>query len=180
MLFFLDTEFTSLLQPELLSFGLVTLDGHELYVELDLTTDIGKSRVKASSDFVRYDGAPDLWGLIPDSTLTEHEMGIRVGEWLLGLAAESGTHVEIAFDYGPDYELMEYTIRDSGLWDRVREVVSPVNVSPITDTIDGALAAEACYQDIGKRGFHRHHALADALALRSAYIAVKTKILQKP
>lgn len=166
---FLDTEFTSLLHP--------TLDGRELYAELDLTTDIGKARVKASSDFVRYDGVLDFWGLIPDSTLTEPEMGVRVGEWILGLAAESGTRIEIAFDYGPDYELMEYAIRDSGLWDRVREVVSPVNVSPITDTIDGELAAEECYHELGRRGLHRHHALADAIALRAAYIAINNKAL---
>lgn len=48
---FIDTEFTDLLLPELLSFGLVTLDDREHYVELDLTTDIGKARVKASGDF---------------------------------------------------------------------------------------------------------------------------------
>jgi hypothetical protein len=53
---FLDTEFKDLLQPELLSFGLVTLDPpvnpSESYVELDLTTDIGRARRRASSDFV--------------------------------------------------------------------------------------------------------------------------------
>jgi hypothetical protein len=173
MIVFLDTEFTSLLHPELLSIGLVTLDGRELYVELDLTTDIGKARVKASTDFVRYDGVLDFWGLIPDSTLIEHEMGVRVGEWLLKLATDSGTHVEIAFDYSMDYELMEYAIRDSGLWERVREVVSPVNVSRITDTIDGELAAEESYRELSQRGLFRHHALADAWALRSAYTAVK-------
>lgn len=46
----LDTEFTSLLHPKLLSLGLVTLDGRELYAELDLRTDIGNTRVKASSE----------------------------------------------------------------------------------------------------------------------------------
>jgi len=53
MLVFLDTEFTDLLNPELLSLGLVTLDGREHYAELDLTTDAGKARVKASSAFVQ-------------------------------------------------------------------------------------------------------------------------------
>lgn len=47
---FLDTEFTSLLHPELLSLGLVTLDGRELYAELDLRTDIGNTRDNASSE----------------------------------------------------------------------------------------------------------------------------------
>ena len=46
----LDTEFTSLLHPELLSLGLVTLDGRELYAELNLTTDNGNTRGKASPE----------------------------------------------------------------------------------------------------------------------------------
>lgn len=180
MLVFLDTEFTDLLNPELLSLGLVTLDGREHYAELDLTTDTGKARVKASSDFVRYGGVLDFWGLVPGATGTEWEMGRRTGEWLLALAEETGTRIEIAFDYSTDYELMEYAIRDAGLWDQVREVVLPVNVHPITGTIDGELAAEACFRELGKRGgrgLKRHHALADALALRAAYMAVKAAAL---
>ena len=180
MLVFLDTEFTDLLNPELLSLGLVTLDGRELYAELDLTTDIGKARLKASSDFVRYGGVLDFWGLLPGATGTEWEMGRRTGEWLLGLAAEFGTKIEVAFDYGMDYELMEYAVRDAGLWDQVREVVIPVNVNAITGTITGELAAEECFRALGQRGgrgLKRHHALADALALRAAYIDVTTAAL---
>jgi hypothetical protein len=182
MIVFLDAEFTDLLNPELLSLGLVTLDGREFYAELDLTTDAGKARVKVSSDFVRYGGVLDFWGLVPGATGTEWEMGRRTGEWLLGLGAESGTRIEIAFDYGMDYELMEYAIRDAGLWDQVRDVVLPVNVNPITGTIDGELAAEACFRELGKRGgrgLRRHHALADALALQAAYMAVKAAALAR-
>ena len=88
---FLDTEFTDLLNPELLSLALVSLDGAEQhYVELDLMTDLGKARVKASGDFV-CGGVLDMWGLVPGATGTEWEMGRRTGEWLLRLAAESGT-----------------------------------------------------------------------------------------
>jgi hypothetical protein len=177
MLVFLDTEFTDLLNPELLSLGLVTLDGLEHYGELDLTTDAGKARVKACSDFVRYGGILDMWGLVPGATGTEWELGRRTGEWLLGLAAESGTKVEVAFDYSTDYELMEYAIRDAELWDQVREIVFPVNVNAITGTITGELGAEACFRELGKRGLKRHHALADALALRAAYIDVKAQAL---
>ena len=53
MLVFLDTEFTDLLQPQLLSLGLAALNGREFYADLDLTTSIRKARVKASTDFVR-------------------------------------------------------------------------------------------------------------------------------
>lgn len=54
MIVFLDTEFASLDKPELRSLGLVTLDGREHYVELDLETDTGRARRRASSDFVIY------------------------------------------------------------------------------------------------------------------------------
>lgn len=78
MITFIDTEFTYLMNPELLSLGLVTMDGRELYVELDLYTDIGKARVKSSGDFVR-DGVLDMWGLVPGAAGTELEMGRRTG-----------------------------------------------------------------------------------------------------
>ena len=73
MLVFLDTEFTDLLNPELLSLGLVTLDGREHYAELDLTTEAGKARAKASSAFVQS-GILDMWGLVPGATGTQWEM----------------------------------------------------------------------------------------------------------
>lgn len=108
---------------------------------------------------------------MPGVTGTEWELGRFAGEWLLGLVAESGTRIEVAFDYGVDFQLMEYAIR---------EVVLPVNVNPITGTIIGELAAEACFRELGKRGgrgLKRHHALAYAHALRAAYIDVKTAAL---
>ncbi|SFC21674.1 hypothetical protein SAMN05216344_111100 [Polaromonas sp. OV174] len=180
MIVFLDTEFTDLLQPQLLSLGLAALDGRELYAELDLTTSIGKARVKASTDFVRHGCVLDQWGLVPGSSGTEWEMGRRAGEWLIGLAAEAGTKVEVAFDYSTDYELLECAVRESGIWDQVRDAVIPVNVNSITGTIDGELAAEECFRELGKRGgrgLKRHHALADALALRAAYMDVKAAAL---
>lgn len=56
MLVFLDTEFTDLLSPELLSLGLVTLDGREHYGEFDSAPKQARPGVKASSDFVRHGG----------------------------------------------------------------------------------------------------------------------------
>ena len=175
---FLDTEFTDLATPELLSLGLVTLDGREHYVELDLSKEVGQARMRASSDFVRYGGVLDMWGLVPGAAATELEMGRRTAEWLLGLAFESGCRVEVAFDYSTDFELLEYAIRDSGLWDRVREVVTPVDVGAITGSSEGELAAEGCFRELANRGLRRHHALADAIALKEAYVAVKAVATQ--
>lgn len=176
MIVYIDTEFTDFLAPELLSIGLVTLDGRELYCELDLESADGKDRICRASEFVKYEGVLSQWGRIPNAACPAFDMGQRVAEWLIGLGAEvqnPDEMIEIAFDYGMDYELLEYAIRDSGLWDRVRELVSPVNVNALTGTMTGERAAEDCYHDLMKRGLNRHHALADALALRAAYLAVK-------
>jgi hypothetical protein len=175
---FLDTEFTDLLHPELLSLGLVTLGGREHYCELDLTTEIGQARKRSSSDFVRHDGILDMWGLVPDASCDYQEMGRRTAEWLFGLAAASGSRVQVAFDYSTDYELLQYAIRDSGFWDRVRDVVTPVDVGPLTGSPEGEIAAEECIRELACRGLRRHHALADANALRAAYIAVKVVAMQ--
>lgn len=172
-IYFLDTEFTDLLKPRLLSFRLVFLDGRQHCGELDLTTEAGEARLRACSDFVRYGGVIEQWGRVPDSAGTEWELGRRAGEWLLGLSEESATRVEVAYDYIVDYELLEYAIRDCGLWDRVREVVMPVNIGGLTGSPEGELAAEECLRELGRQGLKRHHSLADAMSLRAAYIAVK-------
>jgi hypothetical protein len=179
-LVFLDAEFTQFIDVELLSLGLVTLadETRELYVELDMTTDLGKARRASSSDFVRYEGVLDQWGAVPGATATDWEMGRRAGDWLLALSAESGTRVEVAFDYPMDFELLEYAVRDSGLWDQVREVVWPVDVAALTGGVHGELASEECYRALKKRGLNRHHALADAHALRAAYRATKDVTLR--
>ena len=174
----LDTEFTDLLDPQLLSLGLVSADGTaEHYVELDLSTDVGKARRKAASDFVRY-GVLDLWGRLPGAQATEAEMGRRTAEWLLARAAEAGTRVEVGFDYSTDYELMEDVIREASLWEQVREFVRPVNVGVITGTIDGELAAERGLDAMRQRGLGQHHALADAHSLAAAYRMAKDSALR--
>lgn len=177
---FLDTEFTDLLNPELLSLGLVALDGREHYAELDLTSEVGLERRRVSSDFVK-DGVFDFFGMFPSSIGTPWEMGRRTGEWLLDLAgAAPGQRIEVAFDYSTDFALMEYAIRDSGIWHRVQEVVVPINIDVLTGTFVGEDAAETCFRELSRtRNLHRHHALADALALRAAYLAVKADTLSK-
>lgn len=173
MIVFLDTEFTDLLDPQLLSIGLVSLDERECYAELDLGSPIGQQRRQAASDFVRYGGVLDMWGRVAGAAGTEWEMGRRAGEWLLMLATESGERVDVAHDYGVDYELLEYCVRDAGLWDQVREHVLPLNIDLLTGTVEGQLAAEDAYRLLSKRGIGRHHALADAWALRAVYVSVK-------
>lgn len=49
----------------------------------------------------------------------------------------------------------------------------PINTASITGGAEGELVAQACYREIDRRGLQRHHALADALALRAAYLRVR-------
>lgn len=170
---FLDCEFTNFDSPALLSLALVDLTGIEHYVELDLDCDIGRERVKASSDFVRTGGVLDQWCRVEGAKSLPWTMGRRTGEWLLGLAEYTGTRVNVCFDYPTDWALLEGAIRESGLWYRVEGVVHPVDVAMLTGTIDGELAAAACFESLRERDLMRHHALADALALRASYLAIK-------
>jgi uncharacterized protein (DUF2384 family) len=176
---FLATEFTDPRHPELLSLGIVTLDGREHYTELDLSTHIGQALRKASNTAEILEGVFAMWGLVPGAVATSLGMGRQAGEWLLRLAGESsGARIEVAFDYTIDFELMECAIRSSDLWDRVREIVIPVDVGPLIGTSEAESAAEGCYRELRRRKLARHHALADAHALRAAYIAVKAVAVQ--
>jgi hypothetical protein len=170
---FLACQLTNLLQPELLSIGLVDLAGAEHYVELDLDTDIGEARLRTSSEVVRWSGVLDQWGLLEGSKVAPREMGRRTGEWLLQPAHTAGGRVEVCYDYDPNFELLDRAVREAGLWDQLSDVVRPTNVSALICTVDGELAAEECLRGLSGRGLRRHHALADALALRAAYVAVQ-------
>lgn len=171
MIVFLDTEFTDFVHPQLLSLGMVALNGSEHYVELDLGSDVGQARVEASSDFVRYEGVLDLWGRVPGATATALEMGRRSGEWLL--AVGRGERIELAFDYATDYELLAEALRDCDLWEQVRPILLPVDVGHLCGRLDAELACEECLRELMRRRLTRHHALADALALRAAFVAVQ-------
>lgn len=171
---YLDTEFTDLLAPELLSLGMVSGAGEEHYVELDLDSPSGAKALAQASDFVRHGGVIEQWGRVPGCTATYEEMGLRTARWLRGRITRFGEPVCIAFDYAPDYELLEHLLREAGHWNAVREFVRPVNVDECTSRLDGALGAEAAYVAMRTRGLERHHALADAHALRAACIAYVT------
>lgn len=171
---YLDTEFTDLLVPELLSLGMVSAAGDEHYVELDLESPQSSEVLAHASDFARHNGVLEQWGRIGGSAATYEQMGLRTAHWLQERVTRLGQPAYIAFDYSPDYELFEYLLRDTGHWDAVRELVRPVNVDELASRSDGTLSAEAAYAAMHRRGLERHHALADAHALRAACIAVIT------
>lgn len=173
-LLYLDTEFTDLLGPELLSLGMVSADGDEHYVELDLNDPTSAETLAAASEFALHCGVLEQWGLVPNSAFSRPAMGERTARWVLQQATRFSQPALIAFDYAPDFELLEYLLRDAGQWESVRDVMRPLNVAELASRFDGALSAEAAYAALRRRGLERHHALADAHALRAACITALT------
>lgn len=79
----LDTKFTSLESPALLSVGLVLLGGAaELYLEVDPDSSLGRARRAASSQFVREVVAPQMGFAWAAACATEDEMAQRIRGWL--------------------------------------------------------------------------------------------------
>lgn len=172
MFVFLDTEFTDLVRPELLSIGMVAEDLQEFYVELDLATAEGQALQQVATDFVRFGPVLEQWHQIPGAAAGPREMGRRAGEWLLDLHKKHLEPLIVAFDYAADYELLTNAIRTAGLWAEVAEVMLPKNVDELTSTIESEMAGDAAFEDLAKyRGLLRHHALADAVVLRAAHHA---------
>lgn len=170
---FLDTEFTNLTSPALLSFSIVSLDAREIYAELDLVQDpIGQTRLRASSEFTRKT-VVSQFGRIPKSKCSAWELGNRAGEWLIARAADAGGQITVAYDYDHDFALLRDAMMVTSIWDQVQPLLAPENIDSITGRIEGKLAAEASWLESSLyRGLERHHALADALALRAAWRAV--------
>jgi hypothetical protein len=168
-----DCEMTSLLQPQVLSIGLVTLDGRECYAELDLRSEVGRTRLAETPWDVREGVIEDKWRLFPSSVCdSDWSLGRRVGEWLLGLAESgSGGRVRLLYDYATDLELLVGVLEECNLWPQVRVVASEKNIADETGRIGCELASEACFRTLRRREppLYRHHALADALALRTAW-----------
>jgi hypothetical protein len=176
MLIFLDTEFTDLAKPELLSLGMVALNGLEHYGELDLATDVGQARRKAASEFVREVVLPQ-WGVVRGCACTEIELGRRAGEFLLRLASRispADGPLTVAFDYEVDFRLLQGVLQQAGLIVKVRDAgITPLDIGSLTDSMTGDYESEECFRSLVHRGIGRHHSLADALALRAAYLGVK-------
>lgn len=170
---FLDTEFTNIEVPALLSFSMVSIDGFEIYAELDLALDpIGQARLAASGEFTRKTVIPQF-GRPPQSKCSARELGNRAGQWLLERAGGAGGKITLAYDYEEDFVLLRDAMLEAGIWDRVRPILVSENIENVTGCVEGVRAAEASWLESSLyRGIERHHALADALALRAAWRAV--------
>ena len=172
-LIFFDTEFTDFTNPQLLSLGMVTHDGREFYAELDCR-DPGNGAVFArAGDFVRSN-VLSQWGRIPGAVMPQ--IGERAGDWLHALAEEACQPLILCFDFRTDYELLKRSLEDAGHWKHLRQRLRPVDIDDLTGRAEGLQAAAAELAQLRSRRIGLHHALADALALRAAYLAVTQPI----
>lgn len=140
---FIDSEFTSLEAPELISFGAACLDGRTFYAEIE------PEAVSPPSDFVAGHVIP----LLERSAQPREQAAVRLLAWLQECAG--GRAVRLISDSGFDRWAVGALLRSEELppwacWTRV----------PVAYAELDRLAQE--------QRLRRHHALDDALALRLA------------
>lgn len=162
---FLDTEFTSLNRPMLLSIAMVEDPQTWFYGEVDLTA-APKSLVRRTNQFARTHVITQF-GLLPDCTAPLEVVALRACNWLNARHAEN---LFIAYDYSDDYNLLERLLLTSS--QPVAPALAPTHVAYLADDADGAQAAALSYADSVRLGLHKHHALADAFALHARFKAV--------
>jgi hypothetical protein len=168
---FLDTEFTNLMNPDLISIGLITEDGnHELYMERN---DYDK---KSSSQFVREMVEPYLM----TNGMRFNEMSARLYVWL----DELPDKYQIMVDYPDDWRLF-MDLLDEDLPKNIHGEPSYVYPQLETNAVmkgmkdDSMLETIIAVRNSFKDGFSdffytfklpSHHALNDAKANRYGWL----------
>jgi hypothetical protein len=155
MLIFLDTEFTDLLDCDLISIGMVSLDGeHSLYLERS------DYRADWCSAFVHAAVLPQLSHV---AAVDRAELADRLAAWFASLPPD----VVVTCDNSTDWELLLDAMGDH----------RPDNLTGCYDLrqtmgIAGFNAAAARYHEHASW----HHALHDAQAHRHGWMAVQDHI----
>jgi len=149
---FVDTEFTDLIDCELLSIGVVSADGREFYMERN---DVDLSRC---GDFCRVAVLPQL-GKDPSAVGTELETAFTLKNWLISFLPDAP--VVVSVDHPTDWELFAYLVRD----EQTLKVPAWIRAQSIRNALDPR-DIEQYWKIHGRRA---HHALHDARANRFAY-----------
>jgi len=156
---FLDSEFTDLSDPRLISLGLVTAAGHEFYAELS-----DGWRPDMCSAFV-INGVLPCLDRAADCTMSRAEAAIRLTCWLSQLSSEFA----IVSDVPVDWLLMSDLLQVQN--DSAMAITHHVLVWP------GSSMARHCQlllEDSLGGDARRHHALVDARALRVAVLQTES------
>jgi hypothetical protein len=158
---FLDTEFTQFRDGQLLSLGLVTDDGDELYVEVEDLT-----RQAQASDFCK-EVVIAQFGLVPGAAVCDDAaVGARVANWLGSFEPP----IAICYDYKLDWRFFESALRAAGHWQTLASKLRAEDVAGVAAPGTIGEAAQNAVFD-GSIAPTRHHALVDARALRAAWRA---------
>lgn len=140
---FIDTEFTNLVAPRLVSIGFVAESGEEFYAELPVDT-------KGCSEFVRETVLP-LLGRDPIAQMTDTELLMRLNDWLR-LVKPRSEDIEICYDAAVDWSLMNQALNGQ----------LPAWCSP--RLVDDRISEPLRHDFHTKTGLPEHHALNDAKA----------------
>lgn len=161
---FLDTEFVQIKSGHaLLSLALVS-DECEFYAEVQHG---GRLTAAKRSSFHREHVLPQL-SMVSDAILgDESEIALCAHDWLKGLHCDP---IEVAYDYSVDFTLLEGVL---SLIEAHSPTLVPVHVGYLLEDAAGEAAAASTWTALKiSRGLARHHALADALALKARFEAV--------
>lgn len=164
---FLDTEFRSAAgDAELLSIGIVG-DSCEFYAELDEQGVASVLRGHRRNRFLQETVLPQF-GRVPGARHTRDAMAQLTVRWL---ASRDGEALEVAYDYSMDFSLLEQLLVNSE--GPILPRLVPVHVGYLLDDPLGEEAAVTSWLATENlRGLRRHHALADAWALKARFEAV--------
>ena len=161
MYLFLDTEFLPAdgdQEPMLLSIGLCSRTGEEFYAELEPLPE-------ATNAFVR-DHVLSQFGRDAGIVGSASEVATALAAWLDGLGQP---RLEVCYDFHTDFDLLEQLLAGTPCATNVVET----HVGYLNGEAAAERAAEACFAHLeASRALKRHHALADALALRAKFEAV--------
>lgn len=175
---FFDCEFEDLgIDAGLISIGLVTEHGAELYAELTDTW-----HPERCSDFVRKHVLPLLDGRV-GQRMSRKALASQLFGWLRTVQGEESS-VDLVADSNRDWVMLHAVFADfnGSLGDTVIEL-RPEQVTVrlcfrlVSDT---SAMSSIRRQNLMARNFRgrRHHALADALALRAAVLSLEARRVQ--
>lgn len=146
LLLFFDTEFTDFTDMDLISIGIVSIDGHEFYAE---NTDFNKSWC---NDFVKAEILTRLQG--GEFAMSFQELKEKLQMWISDLL-EDYLSVLFIYDYSGDWRLLSDLLKDYPQLNRVEDE---------RDDLDAGIELYFMFDQS-----NQHNALHDAKALLNGY-----------
>lgn len=156
MYVFLDTEFTNFVQRQLISIGLVSLDGkHTFYKEVKHYCP------SICSEFVKDTVIP-LLSCTPETMIPLRDISALLRDWFLRLDSDN---VTVIVDHEFDLEQLRNLLGEIPEW------IELANIGYFLDDT----AFEQFFKD---NNLKQHHALNDAMANRHAFLIAQAEYMK--